>query len=267
MGIEAGIPVLFSTEKARCALVPCPGENPADYQVVRTRRPHLGAILKGAGPPVRSAQPLVPQVPGFRVRTIPVLGATPALFGQAMAAWVLCTLAKQPFSGEPPYKPRSEQAQQQLDRLVEREALAAEVRAAGGAPDPAPAEEMVRVDLDDVNYLIGDLWGGRSAFALSGEAEASRAEAGRCNAGKNAARKGTWRDLRPLCLVRWDLGHPATVDNLVLMSADEAEAHEAAGGAEGTRRGRPAEAAFIEGMLATAAREHGVVPWWTEKRR
>lgn len=63
---------------------------------------------------------------------------------------------------------------------------------------------------------------------------------------------------------RWDLGRPATVDNLVLMSTDEAEAHEAAGGATGTRRDQGAELAdFVEFMLATAAREHGVVPWWT----
>lgn len=61
---------------------------------------------------------------------------------------------------------------------------------------------MVRVDLDDVNYLIGDLWCGRSAYALAGDAAALRAEAQRDNAGKNATRKGTWRDLRPLCLVR-----------------------------------------------------------------
>lgn len=37
LGICEGISVLFSTEKARCSLVPCPGENPADYQVVRGR--------------------------------------------------------------------------------------------------------------------------------------------------------------------------------------------------------------------------------------
>jgi len=40
-------------------------------------------------------------VPNFRVRTIPVLGTTPALFGQAAAAWVVTQLARQPFSPEP----------------------------------------------------------------------------------------------------------------------------------------------------------------------
>ena len=41
-------------------------------------------------------------LPGFRVRTIPVLGTTPALFGCAAAAWAVCTLAGQPFHSAPP---------------------------------------------------------------------------------------------------------------------------------------------------------------------
>lgn len=40
-------------------------------------------------------------VPNFRVRTIPVLGTMPALFGQAAAAHVLTHLAQQPFTPEP----------------------------------------------------------------------------------------------------------------------------------------------------------------------
>lgn len=63
---------------------------------------------------------------------------------------------------------------------------------------------VVQVDLDDVVYLLGDLWGGRSASAAAGDREALTAEAARANSGRNLARKGTWRDLRPLCLVRRD---------------------------------------------------------------
>lgn len=139
LGIDTGVPVLFSTEKARCALVPCPGDNPADYQVVRFLPPsvytsecspseHSSRDTELCSPEVVRTRWVAPaltpkrclrlrrgaQVPGFRVRTIPVLGATPALFGQAMAAWSLCTIAKQPFSGEPPFKPRSEQARARL---------------------------------------------------------------------------------------------------------------------------------------------------------
>ena len=40
-------------------------------------------------------------VPNFRVRTIPVLGAIPAIFGMALAAYVLTELAQQPVLPDP----------------------------------------------------------------------------------------------------------------------------------------------------------------------
>jgi hypothetical protein len=44
----------------------------------------------------------IPQVvPNFRIRTIPVLGTTPAVFGMAAAGYVLCCLAGAPFASEP----------------------------------------------------------------------------------------------------------------------------------------------------------------------
>lgn len=74
-GISSGIPVLLSTEKPRVGLVYGGEEeaNPLDYQIV----------------------------PGFRVRTIPVLGTLPAIFGMAAASWILCQLAQKPFVPEP----------------------------------------------------------------------------------------------------------------------------------------------------------------------
>ena len=44
---------------------------------------------------------LIQVVPGFRVRTIPVLGTMPAIFGMAAASYILCQLAEQPFTSEP----------------------------------------------------------------------------------------------------------------------------------------------------------------------
>ena len=43
-------------------------------------------------------------VPNFRVRTIPVLGTTPAVFGQAAAAHIITHLAGQPFVSEPVFR-------------------------------------------------------------------------------------------------------------------------------------------------------------------
>ncbi len=50
-------------------------------------------------------------VPNFRVGTIPVLGTTPAIFGLACAAYILCQLAGQPIAPEPHFRvPVSEAA-------------------------------------------------------------------------------------------------------------------------------------------------------------
>lgn len=50
-------------------------------------------------------------VPNFRIRTIPVLGTTPAIFGMAAAGRILCDLAGAPFDGEPIIKLTAKQYQ------------------------------------------------------------------------------------------------------------------------------------------------------------
>lgn len=62
-------------------------------------------------------------VPGFRVRTIPVLGTTPAVFGMAAAAHIVCALAGAPLCPEPLLRLQAEQYAVQLARLAEREEL------------------------------------------------------------------------------------------------------------------------------------------------
>ena len=81
-------------------------------------------------------------IPTFRVRTIPVLGTMPALFGLAAASHVLCALAGQPFSPEPVFKLLEGQYTTQLARLAEREDLIF-----GNPEGPA-------IDLDDVRGLL-----------------------------------------------------------------------------------------------------------------
>lgn len=77
-------------------------------------------------------------VPNFRVRTIPVLGTMPAIFGMAAASYILCQLAQLPFHPEPIFKLVEGQYETQLQRLAERENLVY-----GNSEGPA-------VDLDDV---------------------------------------------------------------------------------------------------------------------
>jgi hypothetical protein len=81
-------------------------------------------------------------VPGFRVRTIPVLGTTPAAFGMAAAAHILCALAAAPLAPEPLFRLQAEQYGVQLARLAEREE-ALRGTAAG-----------VAVDIDDVRAAL-----------------------------------------------------------------------------------------------------------------
>jgi tRNA A37 threonylcarbamoyladenosine dehydratase len=73
--LMTGIPCVYSSEPARVKLLPLlfdasAGEAPADF----------GALQ------------------GFRVRVLPVLGTMPAVFGQAMASFVLCELAGAPLA-------------------------------------------------------------------------------------------------------------------------------------------------------------------------
>jgi len=60
-------------------------------------------------------------VPNFRVRTIPVLGTAPAIFGMAAAAHILCELADAPFSSEPIIQLTGQQYDRALTRLQQRE--------------------------------------------------------------------------------------------------------------------------------------------------
>jgi hypothetical protein len=81
-------------------------------------------------------------VPNFRVRTIPVLGTTPAVFGMAAAAHILCELAAAPFQSEPIIKLTSLQYDRALSRLQQRE------------EEVFGNTEGVPVDKDDVSRLL-----------------------------------------------------------------------------------------------------------------
>lgn len=86
--------------------------------------------------------------------------------------------------------------------------------------------------------------------------------------------KGLMRTTAQLTLTRWDASRPATVCNLVLLSFDEAEEHEAAATAGGSKGGclaqpevaaswlaalrqcQPAYVAYVEAHLDRVRREH-----------
>ncbi|XP_042518769.1 tRNA threonylcarbamoyladenosine dehydratase [Macadamia integrifolia] len=174
-GIEGGIPVVFSLEKPKVKLLPFKGssgeENPLDYQIV----------------------------PGFRVRIIPVLGTIPAIFGQVMASYVVTQLAGFQVQTEPVVNLDMDHYRTLHQRLIEHEEMF------------YGTAMQVQVDIEDVMYVVKEMWHGRSPKDQSAK------DVGR----------GMWRSVNELMLVRWDRAKPASVSNLVLLKFKEADEHEA----------------------------------------
>ncbi|PNH06422.1 hypothetical protein TSOC_007192 [Tetrabaena socialis] len=209
-GVFGGVPVLLSTEKPRCKLVSladmgAEGASPADFQIV----------------------------PNFRVRTIPVLGTTPAVFGMAAAGYVLCGLAgpAHAIASEPIVRMKAPQYERALERLMERE------RQRYGS------DEGVGVDLDDVAFLLREVWRGFSA---------RDPQAGVVPPGGD---KGLNRATAHLTFTRWDPSRPAAADNLVLLTLGEAEAHEQLDSLAGLAEREPALVARVEARLDRVRRE------------
>lgn len=174
-GIEGGIPVVFSLEKPKVKLLPFRGpngeeENPSDYQIV----------------------------PGFRVRIIPVLGTIPAIFGQIMASFVVTQLARFQVQTEPVVNLDMDHYKILHQRLIEHE------------ESLYGTATHVQVDVEEVMYVVKELWHGRSA---------------REQIAKDVGR-AMWRSINELMLVRWDRAQPASVANLILLKFKEADEHE-----------------------------------------
>lgn len=201
-GISSGIQVLLSNEKPRCGLV-SGVEDPADlgdYQVI----------------------------PNFRIRTIPVLGTTPAIFGLAAAGHVLCELAKSPLHPTPMYRIQNKAIQTQYDRLEQRE-----IEFFG-----ITSTDQLGVDLQEVEILIKEVWQGSSARAPVPPADD----------------QSVTRGLGNLVLTRWDRTRNGCVDNLVLLTKDEADEHDGCD-FEQLKMNEPQFVEKVEKKLARARRD------------
>ena len=202
----SGIACLYSCEEPRAALLPLP-----------------------EGVPLARAKEELGAVEGFRMRVIPVLGTMPAIFGQAMAAHALCTLA-------------------------------------GGKHAPAPLEaapvrggSVVRLCAawtawEAAHYPRGDYgWGASGALAPE-EAAFLLDEAGLARSAVSHLRLGA-RGVK-LQLSRWRPWAPSIPSNVVLVTDEEAAALAAAVEVEGVWA--PARAAVAAGGDWNSGR--GVAP-------
>ena len=177
-------------------------------------------------------------IPNFRIRTIQVLGAIPAAFGLAMAAYALTRLAGCPLPHCPPLRFRQDDVAALHGRLMEAE----ELRGVGS--------QGARVSLEEVHWLLRELYQGQSARAGIARPDGAQAE----------GPKGLWRPTGGLVLARWDAAKEAGPDNLVLLTFAEAEAHERGSLVE-LRAREPHYVAKVEAALRRAAKEFGIMPW------
>lgn len=205
-GIDGGIPVVFSLEKPKAKLLPFKGpggeeENPSDYQIV----------------------------PGFRVRIIPVLGTIPAIFGQVMASYVVTQLASLQVQMEPVVNFDLDHYRIIHQRLIEHEELL------------YGTAMQVQVDVEEVMYIVKELWCGRSAR------DQSIKDVGR----------GMWRSVNELMLVRWDPSKPASVSNLILLKFKEADEHETQS-LEDIKKNDPEFYAWVTAVLKRAELDFGL---------
>ncbi|KAJ8325184.1 hypothetical protein O5D80_006134 [Batrachochytrium dendrobatidis] len=122
--IEKGITVVYSTEK------------PTNVKLVELTEQQLG-----------DAQEFAP-LPHFRSRILPVLGTIPALFGNAMASYVLTELSG--FKTDPiPVKSKKKITDKMFHDLLKAE---------------RERNVPTKVNSDDAAFIVDEIWGGRSAL-------------------------------------------------------------------------------------------------------
>jgi len=125
----------------------------------------------------------------LRLRVMPVLGTSPAIFGQAMASKVLCAMGGKEYQGE-----SCEHMSKNLKHKLLQTCRAAEKRRFD------TADRSVGLDDDDIEFVVGQVWGSRCAVT-----------------GKR------FGGHQPLVMVRWRRDQGPTPDNLVLMVASSAK--------------------------------------------
>ncbi|RLN31569.1 hypothetical protein BBJ28_00009057 [Nothophytophthora sp. Chile5] len=155
------ITTVFSSEKSVCKLLPLEGE--------QAEKPEEFG-----------------NVENFRIRVIPVLGTMPALFGQSMAAYVLCDLAGQKIAPEGVARLSRDQRNKLFQKLQQREHVLFK------------EGHKMNLEKDEVEFIYQEVWRGRSSVS------------GTRNGGHVRLYLARWRKELPL--------HP---DNVVYLTTKE----------------------------------------------
>ncbi len=131
-------------------------------------------------------------VDNMRLRVLPVIGTMPAIIGQSCASYVMCELGGKPFSPIAAERMSKQVRHRMLQHVKNREGEVRKAIEKGDAPEGAVASCLI--DIDDVEFLMSQLW--KNRCLISGERLGNTLE-----------------------LIKWDVKQPASVNNLVLMSA------------------------------------------------
>ncbi|RAH84855.1 hypothetical protein BO86DRAFT_453907 [Aspergillus japonicus CBS 114.51] len=191
LGVTAGIPVVFSTEK--------PGPGKATLLPLAEEEFSKGQVGE------------LSVLPDFRARILPVLGTMPAVFGYTLANHVICAIAGYPQDYSIGGKGR--------DKLYDGVLAALQgthERLARAEYGPALVGLRLPVSKDDVGYLVDEIWRGKSA--VSGLP--SRV----CLVPWERPQRGFAPD--PEWMQQGQTYVPVEMKNLVCMTKDEATRHE-----------------------------------------
>lgn len=137
--------------------------------------------------PLDDEQALTPQDYGnvdyFRIRVMPVLGTSPSIFGQAMASYVLCQLANQPFHPEG-FDILSKKLKVKMRTTMRKEEI-----------KRFKNEDFEDLHDDDLEFIIQTVWKSRCSITRK-------------------------RFFGPtsFTITRWDATLPPTLDNFVLLT-------------------------------------------------
>ncbi|EXJ55161.1 hypothetical protein A1O7_08086 [Cladophialophora yegresii CBS 114405] len=140
MGINGGIPVVFSTEK--------PGEGKAGLLPITDEEFEKGSVDK------------LGVLPEFRVRILPVLGTMPAVFGYTVANHVICSIAGYPMDYRVGDRGREKMYDAMLSALQGLEER--QIRSTNGQDTVGL---RIPVSRDDVAYLVEEVFRGKSVVS------------------------------------------------------------------------------------------------------
>ena len=210
-GVSEGIPVVFSTEK--------PGEDKAKLLPLPEEEFQKGQVNE------------LSVLPDFRARILPVLGTMPAVFGYTAANFIVCEITGYPHTSSAG-KLREKMYENMLSTLQGTEERL--VRQAG-----ADAVGLkIPVSKNDIGYLVEEVYRGKSVISKVPTRLAlirwRKPEGGFKVDGQYEGQKTVKLDL----------------DDLVLMSREEAAAHER----EVLRGGKRPEEIYSEDALQMVAR-------------